>query len=415
MKAAAGGKRTGFRVALVLAGMSLAALLVGPATASAETIEISGVVFAEKCLPCHASIADSKSSEIIFKHAYHLLIACSSCHTAFPHRPEGTAVPRMPECWNCHNLRHGPQGLIAAGECKDCHRTPRERLRPSFHTWDWVKTPHVVPGERELRTKCMMCHDKAWCDDCHDRDGIIWRTTKEFTFDARNGCEVCHGNENLTRVSPTGLKSYQVTGVDASAHRSLTCGACHVDFKYNDNLDSTKVWSVNAALACQGCHDHEKVRRVYVESIHGQQLIEGNLKTATCSSCHGGHYIQRLDTAVGKAALHGSALRVCARCHKDKYDSYDDYYHGAAYKRGAPDAPACWDCHGAHDILPSSDASSKVSPEQVAATCRKCHRGSEESFGAKAGSLIHQKVQASEENPLARIVAAVKGWLPWSR
>ena len=29
---------------------------------------------------------------------------------------------------------------------------------------------------------------------------------------------------------------------------------------------------------------------------------------------------------------------LCADCHPDYWDNYNDYYHGAAYKRGATDA-----------------------------------------------------------------------------
>ena len=89
---------------------------------------------------------------------------------------------------------------------------------------------------------------------------------------------------------------------------------------------------------------------------------------------------------------------MCARCHPDEYESYDDYYHGAAYKRGATDAPACWDCHGAHDVLPTSDPNSLMSEQNRADTCGQegCHQGSDlennPAFAEAASELIHQKV-----------------------
>jgi len=116
--------------------------------------------------------------------------------------------------------------------------------------------------------------------------------------------------------------------------------------------------------------------------------------------------------------LHQSAYRVCARCHNSptspggaRYDSYNDYYHGKAYKQGAPDAPACWECHGSHDIQPSSDPASLMSTKNRGATCGQegCHKGSNEEFGEQAKELIHQKVQAEESNPLLRLIANITG------
>jgi hypothetical protein len=111
--------------------------------------------------------------------------------------------------------------------------------------------------------------------------------------------------------------------------------------------------------------------------------------------------------------MHQSSYRVCARCkqHGDEYDTYDDYYHGKAYKAGAPDAPACWDCHESHDILPKSDPASSVNEANVGETCgtEGCHTGSSETFGTEAASLIHSKATAVEENPLLRLINNLTG------
>ncbi len=46
----------------------------------------------------------------------------------------------------------------------------------------------------------------------------------------------------------------------------------------------------------------------------------------------------------------------------------------------------CYDCHGAHDILPPSDIRSHLSHDNVVATCQKCHPGANRQF---AGYLSH--------------------------
>jgi hypothetical protein len=103
---------------------------------------------------------------------------------------------------------------------------------------------------------------------------------------------------------------------------------------------------------------------------------------------------------------------VCARCHAEEYRSYDDYYHGAAYKAGASDSPACWDCHGSHAILPSADEDSMMADENKVETCGQegCHTGSGVSFVENAGSLIHQKNEAEDSNPLRQLLSGIRNW-----
>ncbi len=127
----------------------------------------------------------------------------------------------------------------------------------------------------------------------------------------------------------------------------------------------------------------------------------------------GGHFIYSTATEAGKLRMHGSAYRTCARCkqHGDDYATYNDYYHGRAYKNGASDAPACWQCHEAHGVLPSNNPASSVSSKNVGATCGQegCHKGSSEEFGAAAGELIHRTGEAQEENALLQLIARVRG------
>lgn len=424
-----------FALILSVASMAFAQVKIDD---SSLIIDLGGKVYAENCDPCHGNIADTGnfSSAIIFKHGYHQLVACSGCHTRFPHRREGTERPTMKGCFNCHGLQHGPMGELATGKCEDCHTARIESLRPTWHTYDWAKKPHVAPGEKELQSKCMMCHDRDWCVECHDTEGIRWNPGVPYVYDSSGGCLACHGDENLTKTTGGAPKSYQVLGVEDSAHGELTCQQCHSDYRYEQATDPTPLWNVNAGLACRECHlkaefEDEKFAKSskaavaeYDKSIHATSLntwMKGDMKPTagttaqppTCGDCHGGHYIQRTDTAYAQQVMHGSAYRVCARCHEDEYASYDDYYHGAAYKKGAKDSPACWDCHEAHLILPSSDPDSSVSKQNMADTCgaEGCHKGgSGEAFTQSAGDLIHQKTEAAESNPIRQFLQSVGSW-----
>jgi len=380
-------------------------------------------VYKDACTKtCHGNIAKTKnySSAIIFQHGYHQLVSCSACHPRFPHRADATIErPTMKGCFDCHGLRHGPMGEIATDACEDCHVTPKERLRPAFHTWDWRGTPHVKPAEEAFNTRCAMCHDQASCDDCHEDEGVEWAPAS-WDYDAGDGCLSCHGNAELKKQTAAGSESFKVEGVELSVHQDVTCQQCHPDYRYDDDKPATNLWTINAGQACADCHEgseDEASRQAvaeYDKSIHAEAVAEGNYDSATCSSCHGGHYIYDLDTAVGAQRMHSSAYRVCARCkqHGDEYDTYDDYYHGRAYKTGAPDAPACWECHESHYILPSSDPESSVSSQNVGATCGQegCHKGSTEEFGTEAASLIHTKSEETQNNPILRLVSQVRGW-----
>jgi len=379
-------------------------------------------VYKDACTKtCHGNIAQTKnySSAIIFKHGYHQLVACSSCHPRFPHRADATIErPAMKGCFDCHGVRHGPMGLIASDACEDCHITPKERLRPAFHTFGWAGTEHVAPAEKEFNTKCAMCHKPETCTECHDRDGIVW-SPASWDYNAGDGCLACHGNQGLTKQTSDGQKSFEVSGLSASAHTDLTCQQCHPDYRYDDKASSSQLWRVNAGQACADCHKDQKEKNLsdvvpaYNQSDHAKAIASGDYESATCGSCHGGHFIYRLDTDLAKQRMHMSSYRVCARCkqHGDEFDTYDDYYHGKAYKNGAPDAPACWDCHNSHKTLENENEESSVNEANVGETCGRegCHQGSTEQFGAAAAELIHSKVKEQENNPLLQLISRITG------
>ncbi len=423
--------RPGRLLALALAASAFFAVLGAGAAFAADVstpldsgnsvvIDLGAPVVEQTCRACHGNIAKTKnySSEVIFSHGNHIVLQCSSCHSRFPHRPEGTERPTMKGCFDCHGLRHGSMGILATGKCEDCHVTPRERLRPAFHTFGWKGEPHVKPAEEAFNTRCAMCHTPETCTDCHDRELVEW-APKSWDYDAGDGCMSCHEQSQLLKQSMSGSKSFQVSGLELSAHRDLSCQQCHVDYRYDDKPSRTPLWNVNAGYACADCHRASEETSLsapvpeWEKSIHGKQVNEGNFDAATCASCHGGHFINKSNTEAAKARMHSAAYRTCARCkqHGDDYDTYDDYYHGKAYKAGAPDAPACWQCHEAHEVLPSADPESSVNAKNVGTTCGQegCHSGSDEQFGADAAALIHQKQSAAEENPLMQVINRIRG------
>ena len=106
----------------------------------------------------------------------------------------------------------------------------------------------------------------------------------------------------------------------------------------------------------------------YRQSAHGKR---------SCTDCH---------TDPGVTMFpHRTPVREpqCSRCHfmgnpmgapaLGSLAEYVDSVHGQAVKRGDPDAPKCKDCHGYHDVRPSSDPRSSVNRGNITSTCGKCH------------------------------------------
>lgn len=236
----------------------------------------------------------------------------------------------------------------------------------------------------------------------------------DFTLptESKAGCMVCHGDENLTRLKAGKTVTFYIDG-DAyakSIHATTLCVGCHLDFAYTAPHDGTTQWQTTAKLSCKNCHDKQFL--AFGQGVHrravdatGAAAIE-EAKKPLCGDCHGSHDIMQItDSPAGKAALHKKGYEICGRCHQEYWDSYDDYYHGAAYKMGAEDAPACWDCHGYHDILASSESASLVNATHLVETCGSgdCHDQhgtATDKFIQDAAQMIHGKRAVREANPL---------------
>jgi hypothetical protein len=239
----------------------------------------------------------------------------------------------------------------------------------------------------------------------------------------KSGCEVCHGDRNLIRIKGDQYVSYYVSSsvIEASAHgpgaktgrAGVLCTGCHVDFaSTTPHVNGTNAeWQRTAKNACRSCHTLED--DAFGKGVHAIDNRPGVAdpkadQKPLCGDCHGGHDIRPLD-AEGAAALHQSGWQVCGRCHVSEWNSYADYYHGAAYHRGAPDAPSCWDCHGSHQVLPSSDPQSPTNIANLQDTCsgktaaRTCHTGVNADFVGYS-RLIHSGAKAYQANPLYELI-----------
>lgn len=244
----------------------------------------------------------------------------------------------------------------------------------------------------------------------------------------KSGCLVCHGDPNLAKVGGETTSSIfvDVALLQESAHAKDTpCTGCHLNFAYtapHEQAAGTEDWISAARLACKNCHN--EAFSEYANGAHSLAGQPGQTATETvaarvaagkpervplCGDCHGGHVIAAADDVSGQRALHLSGVRMCGPCHEREADTYDDYYHGRAYKRGSLDAPSCWDCHGFHKILPSSDRLSPTHPNQLSLTCGQtgCHDGADETF-IEYAELVHGDGEIRAANPLISVVQGAK-------
>ncbi len=179
------------------------------------------------------------------------------------------------------------------------------------------------------------------------------------------------------------------------------------------------------AEECATCHPENRV--AFQRSVHFRESVG-------CASCHGGDPRSR-----SVEGAHGRGFKsledrlgvpaLCASCHSDlakmrpynlpvdQYAVYQTSQHGRAVAAGDRTAAVCTDCHGAHEVLPSSDAASSVNPRRLAATCGRCHADAAlmERHGLDAGvvedyrSSVHGVSLLERGNPAAPSCSSCHG------
>ena len=388
------------------------------------------------CLACHAdaSMSMQRKGKTIaltvdgkaFSLSAHAGIGCISCHEGFnPTELPHAAKIKPVNCLSCHESDalkdygksiHGSstKDKAAAARCVDCHTT--HAIRPLANL-DALQKKSFAEGV------CSKCHGQVsvryvqsdhglalargvkgapTCIDCHGEHGVHASSdTVSVTNRIHQArmCESCHLDKAdvRSRVGPSAgfIRSYEESvhgqaikhGNDAAA----TCTDCHTshDMKKGSNPSST-VAKRNIASTCAQCHGDKKEE--YEASIHGKALINGISASPTCTDCHGEHNILSPKDSRSPVAAANVSSQVCSPCHAsvrltqkyglaaDRFRSFEDSFHGLANRAGSVEVANCASCHGVHDIKPSSDSTSRISPNNLARTCGDCHKGANANF-----------------------------------
>lgn len=150
---------------------------------------------------------------------------------------------------------------------------------------------------------------------------------------------------------------------------------------------------------CFMCHEdpeltterHGKSYSMYVNA----KIIKNSVHAdVDCIGCHPGANVSDFP--------HEEELPPvdCGSCHKDAKAKFDFGIHGQALQLKALYAPTCLECHGKHDILASSNPSSKTYKMNIPFLCGKCHR---------EGAPVARTYNISEHNILENYSQGIHG------
>jgi len=205
-------------------------------------------------------------------------------------------------------------------------------------------------------------------------------------------CFQCHSaKENLEPVTP-GLAADKLVvpagALAGSVHEELSCSDCHASA--GEDAKAHYEGGPRLKLACGECHD-KALEKYNGGDIHGRQHEAGNKLAPWCNDCHGSHSIVPLGDE--RSPLSDvNEPETCGKCHGGQFVEeqpgiskrrlVERYYSGVHWekiKEGRP-AAECHDCHGTHDILPSSETGSEVGAVTLLNTCAKCHSSVVQAF-----------------------------------
>jgi len=395
------------------------------------------------CLGCHGEkgVTTSKEGKTIslyvdaasFKRSAHGDLACVSCHKGFnpAELPHARTIRRV-NCASCHRDRqferykesvHGTlKGKNPIASCADCHSahailqvtaaTPE--VRKQFDVSTCAKCHGAIEAQYTASDHGIALASGVkgapTCIDCHGEHDVKKPSDEVATTSRKHlsaMCLRCHVDNKEVReeVGPSAgfLSSYdksiharaQAGGNDAAA----TCIDCHGSHEMRKgNNPASGVARKNIAATCGRCHGD--VLEQYRGSIHGTALTSGIVASATCTDCHGEHNILSPSDASSPVSAKNVSAQVCSPCHSsvklsqkyglaaDRFQSFNDSYHGLAGKSGSLEVANCASCHGVHDIKPSSDSTSRIFKGNLTRTCGTCHPGANENFTKGAVHVI---------------------------
>lgn len=327
---------------------------------------------------------------------------CLSCHDSINVKEYSDSAHSTNLCTSCHkDIKEIPHSeKLAKVNCSSCHNTETQIYNASDHG-KAIKSG--IPA-----ANCLDCHGKSHAIlDSRNRESPIYRLNIPQT------CAKCHKDEkkmaeyNLLEKEPVVSYSQTVHG-KAISQKGLVSSAVCTDCHGSHNLSSpvnpkSKIFRGNVPATCGKCH--ENVLNTYLRSVHGKSVSAGKRDAPVCTDCHSEHSIKSHKDPQSSVYATVIASKTCGHCHAaekiitkyhlpaNRVETYFQSYHGLANKSGVVTAANCASCHGAHDILPSSDLDSSVHKDNLKRTCGKCHQNAGDQLAKGSVHLSSNKPQ----------------------
>ncbi len=404
--------------------------LILPHTDSRSTIARKNI--ANTCAQCHTQIETVHRQVIrgeLWEKQPHTLPACVDCHQ--PHKirrvfyDQGMADRDCLQCHESRNLKandgrsmfvstdHMGESAHANTRCSQCHSGVNiSKKRPCETITAKVDCASCHAQQVEMYQKSihgvLLARNDAnapTCTECHGTHVIRKRTdSKSMTFPTRipTLCAKCHREGQKAAVRYQGSEHNITDHYAESIHGkgllksglvvTAMCTDCHTAHSALPSKDPlSSINHENVAKTCGKCH--HGIEEQYEKSIHSPLVTKTEKQLPTCSDCHSAHTIRRTDDQGFKLTI----MDQCGRCHETIAKTYFDTYHGKVSALGYTKTAKCYDCHGAHDILPVTDPKSRLSRENVVETCKSCHSGANRQF---AGYLTHATHHDPDKYPI---------------
>jgi hypothetical protein len=364
----------------------------------------------EDCLACHADKDLKRSAKrpgkgasvavdpAVLKASTHDGLECVACHVGAT-APHDDKLPPV-SCANCHGDvpktlagdAHGTGGGKAPPTCTGCHGTHGIRTAAKA-TVDTCATCHAD----QVRAWKTSVHgraarggdtDAATCRSCHGSTHAVMPKTDPrsptYHLSLPRTCAQCHADPEFVKRHNIQVGDVYKVFMDSIHGRALTrsgllvaanCSDCHGAHEILPRDDKrSRVHRSNVPSTCGGCH--AGILAQYAESVHGRQVAAGDQRAPVCIDCHTAHEIKRVEAESWKLDV----IRECGTCHGESLRTYRDTFHGKVTALGFTRVARCSDCHGAHGVQPAEDPRSAVNPQNVVATCARCHPSSNLNF-----------------------------------
>ncbi len=324
----------------------------------------------EKCMKCHSNkdlskTVDGKKISLFvdynhFKGSVHSNNSCIKCHT-------NISNSNNPVCKNSGRV-----------DCSICHQTQVEDYKISIHGQKHFNGDKTAP----------------YCTDCHTSHSTQSKksqTSPTFSRNVPELCGKCHREGMNIGKAIDEHKKGILTNYKESIHGkgllqsgllvTATCVDCHSSHRELPISDpNSTVNPKNVATTCAKCH--LGVYEAFKSSIHSPEISKTDKRLPACNDCHFSHEINRVDLNDFRQSI----SQQCGQCHEEVTKTYFETFHGKVTKLGNEGSAKCYDCHGAHNILPTSDLKSTLNRRNIIETCKKCHPNSNKKF---IGYLTH--------------------------